>query len=86
MPREGHDRNQVDNRDTYRKISIHVPREGHDLPRRRRDNYKTFHFNPRAPRGARLTPTVIVDFTALISIHVPREGHDYIQQLRMLTM
>ena len=39
--------------------------------------HSSTNFNPRAPRGARLTPTVIVDFTALISIHVPREGHDH---------
>ena len=38
-----------------RAISIHVPREGHDRPALMRSPPPT-HFNPRAPRGARLLP------------------------------
>ena len=62
------------NYDIY-KISIHVPREGHD--------YKQtalflldIDFNPRAPRGARHFDYSIISNAVVISIHVPREGHD----------
>ena len=34
------------------------------------------HFNPRAPRGARLTAPVEMDELPFISIHAPREGRD----------
>ena len=34
-------------------------------------------FQSTCPARGTTTPTVIVDFTALISIHVPREGHDH---------
>ena len=35
------------------------------------------HFNPRAPRGARLCRLQAGAPRRFISIHVPREGHDY---------
>ena len=35
-----------------------------------------FHFNPRAPRGARLYADTRGGESHAISIHVPREGHD----------
>ena len=35
-------------------ISIHVPREGHDTLAVHKQPFKLCHFNPRAPRGARL--------------------------------
>ena len=40
----------------YFRISIHVPREGHDVYRRQQQGQRGY-FNPRAPRGAR--PTVV---------------------------
>ena len=56
-------------------ISIHVPREGHDvalnMPFR-----MTADFNPRAPRGARRNIFSAICKYVTISIHVPREGHD----------
>ena len=56
-------------------ISIHVPREGHDGNKTSSTDLNK-HFNPRAPRGARLG--ILPDFARdnIISIHVPREGHD----------
>ena len=79
-------------------ISIHVPREGHDLCLLHRDFHfpqsqstcpargttsaflngkcRKIDFNPRAPRGARLTRKKDIGNTTIISIHVPREGHD----------
>ena len=57
------------------RISIHVPREGHDDVfvdvRRVPPN-----FNPRAPRGARQSLFLVYKPFSAISIHVPREGHD----------
>ena len=81
-----------------RHISIHVPREGHDgqdsgeveggeifqstcpargttRPRKRARGINP-HFNPRAPRGARLHSPAAAHKDEQISIHVPREGHD----------
>ena len=58
------------------KISIHVPREGHDDYKMSTTKVIT-DFNPRAPRGARLDrPQPLRDLLE-ISIHVPREGHDF---------
>ena len=34
------------------------------------------HFNPRPPRGGRLSEGLFVLFSFLISIHAPREGGD----------
>ena len=45
---------------------------------------KAFYFNPRAPRGARLTLLPRISILILISIHVPREGHDYVHQHALL--
>ena len=39
------------------------------------------HFNPRAPRGARLAPRAQLLLCKAISIHVPREGHDFCSRL-----
>ena len=52
VPREGHDREKAVT-DEYRPISIHVPREGHDISQLYASCPRS-HFNPRAPRGARL--------------------------------
>ena len=57
-------------------ISIHAPREGRDVivgasaPGLPRD------FNPRAPRGARLSTVLFLLKHLSISIHAPREGRD----------
>ena len=57
-------------------ISIHVPREGHDLATAPHPPPRLRNFNPRAPRGARPACQRTVLRRGLISIHVPREGHD----------
>ena len=56
-------------------ISIHVPREGHDITLVSGISH-FFNFNPRAPRGARHYRNTVNDDQHDISIHVPREGHD----------
>ena len=57
------------------RISIHVPRTGHDNNSViMYNNY--LHFNPRAPYGARPSDIMQVDPVIQISIHVPRTGHD----------
>ena len=38
----------------------------------------TKHFNPRAPRGARRTATIVADNFPSISIHAPLAGRDYL--------
>ena len=56
-------------------ISIHVPREGHDIAPCALVA-KATDFNPRAPRGARPLRFAFQMQRFMISIHVPREGHD----------
>ena len=63
-----------------RKISIHVPREGHDftvnaLP------FRSYAFQSTCPARGTTVPSNLVAFTGNISIHVPREGHDGITRL-----
>ena len=59
----------------YARISIHVPREGHDMiPSCCKPDAR--YFNPRAPRGARRDVGRRTRRGRAISIHVPREGHD----------
>ena len=41
-----------------RRISIHAPREGRDTPMLL-PALQVFYFNPRAPRGARLSITIV---------------------------
>ena len=53
VPREGHDGLLSVGRVSC-GISIHVPREGHDAKHRLK-NLNITNFNPRAPRGARLS-------------------------------
>ena len=59
-------------------ISIHAPREGSDRgalsSRERVEN-----FNPRSPRGERLSPRRTPLIGSVISIHAPREGSDAVQ-------
>ena len=75
MPREGHDINTFLTGGVY-LISIHVPREGHDVIEQCLHDGDGWYFNPRAPRGARLDNIRLGIEQAGISIHVPREGHD----------
>ena len=56
VPREGHDASPPIPGRRDIKISIHVPREGHDGGKWYR-HIRQRHFNPRAPRGARLDTT-----------------------------
>ena len=56
-------------------ISIHAPREGRDIKRHLFHSF-TAHFNPRAPRGARLCWSFPLERDREISIHAPREGRD----------
>ena len=60
----------------FPRISIHVPREGHDL-RAPRLTHKKSGFQSTCP--ARGTTDIDGERGAVnaISIHVPREGHDY---------
>ena len=57
------------------EISIHAPREGSDvicfgtLP-------TDTDFNPRSPRGERLSSRSPLHIWSVISIHAPREGSD----------
>ena len=75
MPREGHDyAREWANRMFL--ISIHVPREGHDLMVLLLV-FLVLNFNPRAPRGARPLRFAFQMQRFMISIHVPREGHDF---------
>ena len=57
------------------RISIHVPREGHDVNQVSGPCHG-LDFNPRAPRGARRFKYGTRKRSSEISIHVPREGHD----------
>ena len=67
-------------RDLCRSISIHAPREGRDLVGVERLLIAGHNFNPRAPRGARPYPSVVVFNPPTISIHAPREGRDALEQ------
>ena len=72
--------------ETYSKcalwlISIHAPREGGDgglvgVVR------QSGHFNPRPPRGGRLSSTFSCFITFSISIHAPREGGRLIRKVK----
>ena len=58
-------------------ISIHAPREGGDTMVDVTD-VSAINFNPRPPRGGRLSDGLFVLFSFLISIHAPREGGDFL--------
>ena len=75
-PARGTTGNAAADTDEHRDISIHVPREGHDVRPSPCGAARKAHFNPRAPRGARLKDRAVKAVHAAISIHVPREGHD----------
>ena len=73
-PREGSDLRQI-GISLRNLISIHAPREGSDrlviiI------NHPLLHFNPRSPRGERLSNTALRPTRPEISIHAPREGSD----------
>ena len=56
-------------------ISIHAPREGRDDVFHHIEPID-YHFNPRAPRGARHHRILFWHSIPEISIHAPREGRD----------
>ena len=72
-PRAGRD-SCIDDLTDYVVISIHAPRAGRDL-RRQLILLPCFHFNPRAPRGARRLAEPKADIAPYISIHAPRRWH-----------
>ena len=57
------------------RISTRAPREGSDLGARRCASYAS-HFNPRSPRGERLSPLDDLPICKIISTRAPREGSD----------
>ena len=61
---------------TVQPISIHAPREGGDLINSH-TAISTNYFNPRPPRGGRLTFFRFNFSQSGISIHAPREGGDF---------
>ena len=76
MPREGHDIAHMHGSNAA-QISIHVPREGHDLHRavhKHGGNAISIHV-PREGHDAE--KAALIRGVLPISIHVPREGHDY---------
>ena len=73
VPREGHDRGGICLKCQGRGISIHVPREGHDPHPQRLLPVKN-HFNPRAPRGARLYLSKSVAYRKLFQSTCPARG------------
>ena len=56
-------------------ISIHAPHAGRDVFALRRVQCRP-NFNPRAPCGARQSPTADEIAAAIISIHAPHAGRD----------
>ncbi len=73
-PREGSDVAEV-RHGHWVFISIHAPREGSDA-NIRADLAAGLDFNPRSPRGERLSITNPKTLNLFISIHAPREGSD----------
>ena len=57
-------------------ISIHAPRAGRDAKNLILSSSNFFHFNPRAPCGARLPMIPNKPVGDKISIHAPRAGRD----------
>ena len=57
------------------QISIHAPREGSDCTALGAEQPRN-DFNPRSPRGERLSTDPLFTAQLFISIHAPREGSD----------
>ena len=60
-----------------KSISIHVPREGHDVSNGRLVLFTRF-ISIHVPREGHDPKALVIREVPLISIHVPREGHDLI--------
>ena len=75
MPREGHDPKSQKQLRQERRISIHVPREGHDLSARSFSISSSVFLSTCPVRGT-TGPVLPPHERRAISIHVPREGHD----------
>ena len=73
--REERDNKFQQRRKEYRRISIHALREERD-PHGDTSHIRLSDFNPRAPRGARLTHPSQLDGWRQISIHALREERD----------
>ena len=56
-------------------ISIHAPHAGRDAERVSLPSL-IFHFNPRAPCGARRRALILPELPGVISIHAPHAGRD----------
>ena len=56
------------------RISIHVPREGHDIATAAEAAGAKTYFNPRAPRGARLKALAVNGAVALFQSTCPARG------------
>ena len=65
--------NPIENYD--RKISIHVPREGHDDEARYGEKARQ-RFQSTCPARGTTRGCILNAISQGISIHVPREGHD----------
>ncbi len=63
------------NSPTFKDISIHVPREGHDLTIIS-GNGSLIRISIHVPREGHDFIVSFVSLPMVISIHVPREGHD----------
>ena len=74
MPREGHDE-KLTGAVRALLISIHVPREGHDLDVFA-DEATSGIFQSTCPARGTTDVNADVGHVPHISIHVPREGHD----------
>ena len=74
-PREGCDGCPPSQDTSPQSISIHAPREGCDI-RPAGSSSPASNFNPRTPRGVRLTVMTATPVIPKISIHAPREGCD----------
>ena len=74
MPREGHDATNAAN-SAAAAISIHVPREGHDLTLLLLP-VMMLVFQSTCPARGTTNQEADDQHKEQISIHVPREGHD----------
>ena len=78
----------INSRRSAQDISIHAPREGRDHCTTPRDLY-FYHFNPRAPRGARLNKIILIARLLNFNPRAPRgarqnhnEKHEKQQQFQ----
>ena len=68
-----------------KNISIHAPRTGSDMPRRKRSP-QVGNFNPRSPHGERRDFGNTYNLYYAISIHAPRTGSDERRRTTNMTL